>query len=566
MPHALQRQGFAVFLVLALALPAQQSRADSAGSAIGAFFGGVGKAASEIADRQIQQNQALELERERARLQLEYEKRRIEEESRRRQEADRIARLREEERQRQIAAQKEEEKRTAISTGSGFFVSAKGYLITNYHVIDDKNTYAIRDIHGKFYRAEVVARDAKNDLALMKVEGTFPALKVADSNSVSKGQRVLAVGYPQISIQGNESKVTDGIISAFSGLGNNDNWFQISVPIQGGNSGGPLVTESGVVVGVVVATVSATKFLSKTGNIPQNVNFAIKSNLVLDFMRSERVTNDATAKGKTSIDAVDKATVLVVAKNGTINVAFETTPPRPELTDRDRTKLAAEEIKKRKEEEAKQKREETISEKKRLAEEAAEKTQRRREQAAFEKRDRDVSRAFPNWQLTLLSETFIAWLKSQPPEAEVLARSPKASDLITVLKHFEADKPVIEVAIRAKKEAEARKLEEIKKQASIKVSREWCPDMMNYCDQREIMEANNKNKGKAWCPEINNFCGESSAASAPNTVLVSGSRCNHSSECRGTLSCIDNQCIHRCTHSSECPGSLSCANSRCIQR
>ena len=147
-----------------------------------------------------------------------------------------------------------EAKRNAVATGTGFFIATGGYLITNHHVIEDATDFAIRDYKGRFFKATVIARDANRDLALLKVNAAFPALSIANSESVSKGQRVLAVGYPQISIQGNESKITDGIISSFSGVKNDDNWFQISVPIQGGNSGGPLITENGGVVGVVVAT------------------------------------------------------------------------------------------------------------------------------------------------------------------------------------------------------------------------------------------------------------------------------------------------------------------------
>jgi hypothetical protein len=206
--------------------------------------------------------------------------------------------------------------RAAISTGTGFFVSNDGYLVTNNHVVEDKDNHAIRDVQGRFYRANVVASDPKRDLALLRVRvtGKFATLPVADSRLVRKGQRVMTVGYPNISIQGNESKVTDGIISSFSGSRNDDEWFQISVPVQGGNSGGPLVTESGTVVGVVVATANAEKYYSSSGNLPQNVNYAIKSNVLNDFLAENGLS--ATAKKdsrKRTITEVDRATVLVIA-------------------------------------------------------------------------------------------------------------------------------------------------------------------------------------------------------------------------------------------------------------
>ena len=200
----------------------------------------------------------------------------------------------ERERQRQVAANEakkkadEEEKRNSFSTGTGFFIAPNGYLVTNAHVVHEYENIAIKDQNGRLLKASVIAIDKERDLALLKVAGKYSPLRIDQTGQVSKGQRVLAIGYPQPTIQGSESKVTDGVISSFSGLRNDDNWFQISVPIQGGNSGGPLINEDGVVIGVVVATVNAQKFLSLTGNIPQNVNYAIKAKVLLDFLAETR--------------------------------------------------------------------------------------------------------------------------------------------------------------------------------------------------------------------------------------------------------------------------------------
>lgn len=243
-----------------------------------------------------------------------------------------------------------EAKRNAVATGTGFFIATGGYLITNHHVIEDATDFAIRDYKGRFFKATVIARDASRDLALLKVNAAFPVLSITNSESVSKGQRVLAVGYPQISIQGNESKVTDGIISSFSGVQNDDNWFQISVPIQGGNSGGPLITESGGVVGVVVATANVARFFKMTGNLPQNVNYAIKSKVLLDFLKTQSLQNPAASKGKVSIETVDASTVLVIAKNGLIDVSYTISPEQRAQEERERLQTAANEAKRQKEE------------------------------------------------------------------------------------------------------------------------------------------------------------------------------------------------------------------------
>jgi S1-C subfamily serine protease len=241
-------------------------------------------------------------------------------------------------------------KRNAVATGTGFFIASGGYLVTNHHVIEEATDFAIRDYKGRFFKATVIARDANRDLALLKVNAAFPALAITNSESVSKGQRVLAVGYPQISIQGNESKVTDGIISSFSGVQNDDNWFQISVPIQGGNSGGPLVTESGGVVGVVVATANVARFFKMTGNLPQNVNYAIKSKVLLDFLKNQSLQNLAVSKGKVSYETVDASTVLVIAKNGLIDVSYTISPEQRAQEARERMQTVANEAKRQKEE------------------------------------------------------------------------------------------------------------------------------------------------------------------------------------------------------------------------
>jgi S1-C subfamily serine protease/cell division septation protein DedD len=283
---------------------------------------GAGQGMSDWAERESE----LEQQKKLIEYQYELEKQRLQQqaalEQRRQQQALEQKKAAEETARRAA----EEAKRNALSTGTGFFVTGDGYLVTNYHVISDKNTYAVRDSKGRYYRANVIARDQTRDLALLKVEGRFPALKIGHSDSVTKGQRVMAVGYPQISIQGNESKVTDGIINSLSGIRNDDDWFQISVPIQGGNSGGPLVSESGTVYGVVVATLNASKILESTGNLPQNVNYAIKSKLVLDFLAREGVKNVPTFSGKASIAGVDSASVLIIAKNGPIDVAYQSAP------------------------------------------------------------------------------------------------------------------------------------------------------------------------------------------------------------------------------------------------
>ena len=124
--------------------------------------------------------------------------------------------------------------------------------------------------------AKVVKVDAANDLALLKAEGRFAALPVAASRAVKLGGTVATVGFPNIGLQGFAPKLAKGEIASLSGAGDDARYFQISVPVQPGNSGGALVDERGNVVGVVSAKLSARAALAASGALPENVNYAVK--------------------------------------------------------------------------------------------------------------------------------------------------------------------------------------------------------------------------------------------------------------------------------------------------
>ena len=165
------------------------------------------------------------------------------------------------------------------SSGTGFFVTQDGYLITNYHVIEDAKRVEIRTANRKRIRASVVKEDRANDLAVLKVDGeNFSALPLASSETVGLGEDVFTIGFPQASIQGFSAKLTKGSISSLAGMRDDISRFQHSVPSQPGNSGGPMLDNHGNVVGVIVAR------LNVKGS--QNVNYAIKSSLVKKLLES----------------------------------------------------------------------------------------------------------------------------------------------------------------------------------------------------------------------------------------------------------------------------------------
>ena len=137
--------------------------------------------------------------------------------------------------------------------------------------------------------AKIVARDVRNDLALL---GTALTVKkvAAFRASIRLGEPVEAFGYPLADVLARSGNFTLGNVSALVGIGEDSRYLQISAPVQPGNSGGPLLDQSGNLVGVVSAKLNALKMMLATnGDIPQNVNFAIKASIVTSFMEANGV-------------------------------------------------------------------------------------------------------------------------------------------------------------------------------------------------------------------------------------------------------------------------------------
>ena len=169
------------------------------------------------------------------------------------------------------------------SSGSGAIISARGYILTAAHVVATGGKITVLTARG-MKPATVVRIDQANDLAVLKLaEGTYPSLPVASSRQIRLGQTVATIGFPNIEIQGFSPKVTRGEISSLNGIGDDPRAWQISVPVQPGNSGGALLDEYGIVVGVVVSKLGL-KAIKATGDIPQNVNYAVKSTYALALL------------------------------------------------------------------------------------------------------------------------------------------------------------------------------------------------------------------------------------------------------------------------------------------
>ncbi len=122
--------------------------------------------------------------------------------------------------------------------------------------------------------------------------------------TVRAGDNVVVVGFPLRGLLASQTNVTTGTISATAGLRDDTRYLQITAPVQPGNSGGPLLDQSGNIVGVVVSTLDALKLAELTGDIPQNVNFAIKASVARTFLDTHNVEY-LTSTSTTKLDAAD---------------------------------------------------------------------------------------------------------------------------------------------------------------------------------------------------------------------------------------------------------------------
>ncbi len=192
-----------------------------------------------------------------------------------------------------------------MGSGTAFAITQDGYLLTARHVVlQGRNIWIVND--DVLYPVEVVAVDSRHDLALLKTDARFRSVPIRDSETVRLGEPVFTLGFPNIRVQGVEPKLTSGEISSLAGVQDARNAFQVSVPVQPGNSGGPLLDAEGNVIGVVNAT------LDTGGDSPsQNVNYALRINPGMALLREVdgRVEEGTLSRERATItrSAIDKA-------------------------------------------------------------------------------------------------------------------------------------------------------------------------------------------------------------------------------------------------------------------
>lgn len=210
--------------------------------------------------------------------------------------------------------------RPKVNAGSGVIVARDGTVLTNSHVVETCRNIRVNLEGQPAQAASVVARDAVNDLALLRAS-MRPAeiARFREDKPMRSGDSVVAIGYPLSAYLSREPNVTAGVISAMAGVRGDKRHYQITAPVQKGNSGGPIADMSGNVVGIVTSKLDAMKIADKTGDLPQNVNFAIKAELARKFLDD----NGIAVETAPAVNQLSPADVGDIVKKVTVFVECE---------------------------------------------------------------------------------------------------------------------------------------------------------------------------------------------------------------------------------------------------
>ncbi len=186
-----------------------------------------------------------------------------------------------------------------LSAGSGVVISIGGLILTNNHVVAGCELISVSDLAKRKSSASVHFDDASADLSVLSTSLSFSVAAVfRGSPEVEVGEPVTAVGYPFSGILASSAKVSFGHISALAGVADDPSRLQISAPIHPGNSGGPLLDQSGNLIGIVTEKLDAIRTARATRDIPQNVGFAVKGTIVREFLASGGLNTTVQPSGR----------------------------------------------------------------------------------------------------------------------------------------------------------------------------------------------------------------------------------------------------------------------------
>jgi hypothetical protein len=219
--------------------------------------------------------------------------------------------------------------RAETFTGSGVVIGTKGEILTNSHVVEACQTITVKLASGSSQLSTLVARDERNDLAVIRLSriDNSPAsiAMFREGLPVRAGDAIVALGYPLSGVLATEANVSVGNVSALAGVADDSRYLQISAPVQPGNSGGPLLDASGHLVGIVTAKLNALRMARYTGDIPENVNFALKAEVARTFLDSKGIKYQMERSDK----QLSPADVGEVGRPFTVHIECERAGARP---------------------------------------------------------------------------------------------------------------------------------------------------------------------------------------------------------------------------------------------
>ena len=198
-----------------------------------------------------------------------------------------------------------------VASGTGFYVSEDGHIITNHHVIDGCMDIKVQS-QGELIPTIRLAEDKQNDLALLKVSQEPRYVFALSNDSPYPLQEIVVAGFPFGDRYSSTLKFTKGIVSSLAGLGDNYSEIQIDAALQQGNSGGPIIDEYGNVVAVAVAKLDAKYMFENFGIIPENTNFGVKASAARNLLEANRVNLKASSN-----EIISKRDLSSIAADGT---------------------------------------------------------------------------------------------------------------------------------------------------------------------------------------------------------------------------------------------------------
>jgi trypsin-like peptidase len=220
---------------------------------------------------------------------------------------------------------------TVVRSGSGFAVSHATHIVTNAHVV--AQCKSVRVLSGtQQASARVLGSDPEADLAVLQTSLSVPkTIAIRSQPALRLGESVIAFGFPLTGALSQGGNLTTGNVSALAGLRDDPKYIQVTAPVQPGNSGGPLLDAGGNLVGVITAKLDALAVAQRTGDVPQNVNFAVRADALETFLQANKIAYDVAV---TDIQLA-VADIAEMAKQASVRI--ECTPSGVPLSQPPRT-------------------------------------------------------------------------------------------------------------------------------------------------------------------------------------------------------------------------------------